>query len=191
MSPALSLLERDEPSGGSISKRSSACTAFMVYLNISIRHGCTTNSSRIYSRSSFLTNFPPQGPVVRINPYEIHVKYLDWYDELYTSSNRRRDKSEWFVGRSGGNSIFGTIRPEHHRLRRSALNPFFSKRSIVGIEPLIQDKVNKLCNTVERYIQSGKSPLFRLPPPPPPPPLFLPKHPKLPHSIPRAPISFI
>ena len=52
--------------------------------------------------------------------------------------------------------MFGTISHERHRLRRSALNPFFSKRSIVGIEPLIQDKVNKLCNSVERYIQSGR-----------------------------------
>ncbi|KAF7511511.1 hypothetical protein GJ744_004099 [Endocarpon pusillum] len=96
------------------------------------------------------------GPIVRISPYEIHVKDPDWYDELYTSSNRRRDKSAWHVGPTGGDSIFGTIPHEHHRLRRSALNPFFSKRSIIGIEPLVQDKVKKLCNAVERYIQSGK-----------------------------------
>ena len=96
-----------------------------------------------------------RGPIIRINPFELHVKDPDWYDELYTS-NRRRDKSAWFVGRSGGNSIFGTIPHDHHRLRRSALNPFFSKRSIVAIEPLIQDKVNKLCDAVGGYIKSGE-----------------------------------
>lgn len=103
--------------------------------------------------SAFLTS--SRGPIIRINPFELHVKDPDWYDELYTS-NRRRDKSAWFVGRSGGNSIFGTIPHDHHRLRRSALNPFFSKRSIVAIEPLIQDKVNKLCDAVEKHIISGE-----------------------------------
>lgn len=83
------------------------------------------------------------------------MKDPDWYDELYTSS-RRRDKSAWFLGRSGGNSIFATIPHDHHRLRRSALNPYFSKRSIVAIESLIQDKVDKLCSAVERYIVSSQ-----------------------------------
>ncbi|TKA81274.1 hypothetical protein B0A49_00228 [Cryomyces minteri] len=96
------------------------------------------------------------GPIVRINPFEVHVKDPDWYDELYTGSSRRRDKSAWFVGRSGGNSIFGTIPHEHHRLRRSALNPFFSKQSIVKLEPIIQDKVDKLCDAMKGYIESGK-----------------------------------
>lgn len=53
-------------------------------------------------------------------------------------------------------SILATISHDHHRLRCSALNPFFSKRSILAIEPLIQDKVNKLCTAIELHIASGK-----------------------------------
>jgi cytochrome P450 len=95
------------------------------------------------------------GPIVRINPYELHVRDPDWYDNLYAAGGRRRDKSAWFVGRSGGQSIFGTIEHNHHRLRRSALNPFFSKSSIAAIEPLIQAKVDRLCEALGEYIHSN------------------------------------
>lgn len=55
------------------------------------------------------------------------------------------------MGRIGRGTIFGTVPHEHHRLRRSALNPFFSKRSILGIEPQIQEKVDKLCRRLGAY----------------------------------------
>jgi len=42
-------------------------------------------------------------------------------------------------------------------LRRSALNPFFSKRSILAIEPLIQDKVDRFCNAIREHIKSGQA----------------------------------
>jgi len=93
------------------------------------------------------------GPIVRINPYELHVRDPDWYNILYAAGGRRRDKSAWFVGRSGGRSIFGTIDHDLHRLRRSALNPFFSKPSIAAIEPLIQAKVDRLCEALAEHIQ--------------------------------------
>jgi cytochrome P450 len=73
-----------------------------------------------------------------------------------TGSSRPRDKSEAFAGRSGRNSIFGTVPHDHHRLRRAALNPFFSKKSITSIEPLIQDKVDKLCTALSNYADNGE-----------------------------------
>ena len=90
------------------------------------------------------------GPVVRINPEEIHIKDPDWFNELMTASSRPRDKSESFAGRSGRRAIFGTVPHDLHRLRRGALNPFFSKRSILVLESEIQDKVEKLCNVLNR-----------------------------------------
>ena len=59
------------------------------------------------------------------------------------------------MGRIGRGSIFGTVSHEHHHLRRSALNPFFSKRSIIGIEPQIQEKVDRFCHRLEAY--AGKN----------------------------------
>lgn len=55
------------------------------------------------------------------------------------------DRYLWFV-RSGGSpgSSFETIGHDLHRLRRNAINPFFSKRSIVAMEPLIKEKISLL-----------------------------------------------
>ena len=40
----------------------------------------------------------------------------------------------------------GTVDHDVHRLRRAALNPFFSKKSIADLEPVIQAQVDKLCS---------------------------------------------
>ena len=40
---------------------------------------------------------------------------------------------------------FATLSHEHHRVRRGALNPFFSKMAVSRMEPLIQEKVARLC----------------------------------------------
>ncbi len=72
-----------------------------------------------------------------------------------TTSIRPRDKSEAFAGRSGRDSIFGTVQHDHHRVRRGALNPFFSQKSISAIEPLIQDKVDLLCTALGEYAPGG------------------------------------
>lgn len=95
------------------------------------------------------------GPIVRINPYELHVRDPDWYTTLNAAGGRRRNKSEWFMRKAGGQSTFGTVDHDHHRLRRAALNPFFSRPSIVAIEPFIQERVDKLCQVLEENIASN------------------------------------
>ena len=95
-------------------------------------------------------------PIVRIGPEEIHVRDPNWYNELMTGSSRPRDKSEAFAGRSGRNSIFGTVPHDHHRLRRAVLNPFFIRKSITSIEPLIQDKIDKLCIALSNHADNGE-----------------------------------
>ncbi|KAF6220284.1 hypothetical protein HO133_003416 [Letharia lupina] len=95
------------------------------------------------------------GPIIRISPEELHIRDPEWYDELMTTSIRPRDKSEAFAGRSGRDSIFGTVQHDHHRVRRGALNPFFSKKSISAIEPLIQNKVDLLCTALGEYAPGG------------------------------------
>jgi len=33
-----------------------------------------------------------QGPIVRINPWELHIDDLDYFDELYAGSGKKREK---------------------------------------------------------------------------------------------------
>jgi hypothetical protein len=53
-------------------------------------------------------------------------------------------------------SMLGTLPHAHHRLRRAALNPYFSKQSVANLEPTIKGVVEKLCNRFEQAKASGE-----------------------------------
>jgi cytochrome P450 len=97
------------------------------------------------------------GPIVRISPEELHVRDADYYQELYAPAAKRRDKYEgWVVMAGAPASSFATASHSLHQLRRSALNPFFSKRSVNQTEPLIKAKVERLCRRFEAVLESGE-----------------------------------
>lgn len=85
------------------------------------------------------------GPIVRINPYELHIKDPIYYNTVYTGPTMKRDKYSWFLSAGAPNSLFSTAGYNHHRLRRGMLSPYLSKPAIRTLEPVIQEKVNLLC----------------------------------------------
>ncbi|KAF2113271.1 cytochrome P450 [Lophiotrema nucula] len=101
------------------------------------------------------------GPVIRINPYEIHCIDPEFYDEVYVGNlvageRRRTEKWEWSARMFGTTmAAVGTTSHELHRLRRAGLNPFFSKRSIAELEPVVQNVVDKACLQLERRGREG------------------------------------
>ncbi|KAK5096990.1 hypothetical protein LTR70_002207 [Exophiala xenobiotica] len=99
------------------------------------------------------------GPIVRINPYELHIDDPEYYDEIYSGPTKRRDKWAWSAAMFGNSSShFGTVPHDQHRLRRAPLNPFFSKRSVTKLEPMIKSAVEKLCTRL-RGFQQTKEPV--------------------------------
>ncbi|KAK2040890.1 cytochrome P450 [Colletotrichum somersetense] len=96
------------------------------------------------------------GPIVRINPHELHIIDPDFYDDLYSAS-RKSDKYQWWTKTAGSDeSSFATVPHNLHRLRRGALNPFFSLRSVVQLEPLIKEKVEKLSARYDGLAKTGE-----------------------------------
>lgn len=97
------------------------------------------------------------GPVVRIAPNEVHIADSQYYDVLYSQS-RHLNKLDHLRSRFNNDlSAFAT--PEHdiHRMRRGALNPFFSKAKISKYSPEIQKHMDRLCSRVaEEYAGTGK-----------------------------------
>ncbi|KAF9883416.1 hypothetical protein FE257_003499 [Aspergillus nanangensis] len=90
------------------------------------------------------------GPIVRINPREIHIKDSDYYDEIYASSARKRDKDPRMVAQFGiDGSVFSSVSAETHRQRRVPLDKFFSKQSITKMEHVIHANLQKLYRHLE------------------------------------------
>ena len=82
---------------------------------------------------------------MRITPWEIHVNDVEFLDDIYASSFRRRDKYAYQTRTLPVPlSVGGTIQHDLHRRRREALNPFFSKKSVQSLQPMIAAKVDLL-----------------------------------------------
>jgi cytochrome P450 len=93
---------------------------------------------------------------VRITPFELHVEDPDYWDELYSRTNRY-DKYEWMSGWFGNSSsVFTTAKHDVHAIRRGALNPMFSKRSVLEFQPEIRKKVEILCRNIAKYKDTGR-----------------------------------
>lgn len=91
------------------------------------------------------------GPIVRINPHELHIKDSEFYTDIYAVG--KRNKYQWFVNMAGApGSIFATADEGLHRMRRKPLDNFFSKKAVTDLEPLISEKVQKLSN---RFAQAA------------------------------------
>jgi cytochrome P450 len=95
------------------------------------------------------------GPIVRINPREVHIKDPHYYEEIFASGTRKRDKDPAFVVTfTAPHSMISTTDHDHHRFRRSLLNPFFSKKSILQLSSVIEERVQKL---MERFGESHEN----------------------------------
>lgn len=96
-----------------------------------------------------------EGPIVRINPRQVHINDPDFFEEIYAGGNRKRDKDPAFPPRLGMSlSVISTVGHDHHRVRRKILNNFFSKQSVTNLEPIMQEKVNKLATRLKEAYES-------------------------------------
>lgn len=102
-------------------------------------------------RSTSIIANSPTGPIVRINPRELHIKDPHYYDEIYAPASRKREKDPKFVGVFGfPHSMIATVGHELHRFRRGLLNNFFSKKSVLELAPIMHEKESKLMQRFEK-----------------------------------------
>lgn len=93
---------------------------------------------------------------MRINPRQVHINDPDFYEQIYAGSKSRRDKDTSYPPRlSASLSVISTIPHNHHRIRRSVMNQFFSKQSIIKLEPIIQDKTDKIADHFKKSFETG------------------------------------
>ncbi|VUC26000.1 unnamed protein product [Clonostachys rosea] len=100
------------------------------------------------------------GPIIRINPDELHCNDPDFIDAIYATGHRKINKPRHFVSafpHSVHQTGVGTIDHDQHRLRRGAMNKFFSRSQIYQLEGLVNDNAQKLCDRLLEF--QGQEPV--------------------------------
>jgi cytochrome P450 len=98
------------------------------------------------------------GPVIRISPNEIHLADdPDNYEKVYYIGSRAPSKSPYFYNSFGlKTAAFGTTSNELHRVRRAAINPAFSRKAVLQLEDIVQEKTAKLVSRIEDLLAEGQ-----------------------------------
>ncbi|THC89759.1 hypothetical protein EYZ11_010780 [Aspergillus tanneri] len=94
------------------------------------------------------------GPVVRITPNEIHLSDPDECDKIYQVGSRYGKDANFYSAFGTDKSTFTTPSPELHRIKRSALNPFFSRKRVLDLEEVVQQAASKLTKRIREALQS-------------------------------------
>jgi len=98
------------------------------------------------------------GPIIRINPREIHINDPHFYNQIYINTLQKRNKDPKHVTfGSVPLSMVSTIDHDHHRFRRSILSNFFSRQSVLRLESLIESKVDKVVQRFREISDEGKT----------------------------------
>ena len=97
------------------------------------------------------------GPIVRINPYELHIVDSSFVDHLYPTVAKNVEKWTWSAGMFGSTDMtFGTVGHKIHRRRRAAFSNFFSKASVRRLQPVIQSLIDVLCEKLSERMDTGE-----------------------------------
>jgi cytochrome P450 len=97
------------------------------------------------------------GPIIRRAPDELDVVDPEWFDYLFAGGRRDKYNREAVEGGDASGLIQLTRDRNRHRARKGALTRFFSKRSVVQLEPSIVEKVELLSQGIERCVREKKT----------------------------------
>ncbi|MCJ1462720.1 hypothetical protein MMC07_001323 [Pseudocyphellaria aurata] len=110
------------------------------------KYGSALNSFSIICHLKLITR--DQGPIIRINPNEIHISDPEFYDIIYSHTRVRKQESfRYRLGNPG--SMHSAPEKNLHQQRRAALVSSFSRRQVLEFTPYIQRCVNKLCHRLD------------------------------------------
>lgn len=90
------------------------------------------------------------GPIIRRAPDELDVTDPEWFDVLFAGGRRDKYNREAVEGGDASGLIQLTRDRTRHKHRKGALTRFFSKRSVVQLEPSIIEKVELLSAGIEK-----------------------------------------
>lgn len=96
------------------------------------------------------------GPIVRINPQELHIRDPDMYEQVYASSTKR---DRWYnAARMTGKTMdsFSTIPHDLHRRRKVANAPIMARRTVSAKKAVLCKSAAALKANLERAEERGE-----------------------------------
>ncbi|KAF2274052.1 cytochrome P450 [Westerdykella ornata] len=97
------------------------------------------------------------GPIIRVTPHELHIRDSRFFDQFY-AKNQRLDKEGWDKRFGSPHGLIATVKADHHKRRRAAINPMFSRRSILSFIHIIYRHVETLSARMQEF-EARKEPL--------------------------------
>ena len=93
--------------------------------------------------------------MVRINPDEVHLSDPENYDRIYHVGSKYTKSPNLYNALCLPKATFGTISNEVHHVRRGVMNPMFSRKMVLELESVVQDKANKVCRLMQQGVDNG------------------------------------
>lgn len=54
-------------------------------------------------------------------------------------------------------SVAATVDHDHHRARRGYISRYFAKRNMTALEPIVQERLDRLCSRFDEKLISGET----------------------------------
>jgi hypothetical protein len=98
-----------------------------------------------------------KGPIVRISPWEVHIRDAEFYNELFTAKSKFNKMPHLSHRLGHPKATVDAIEHDYHRRRRAAVAPFFTRQKIIDFSPYTGSRINKLRTIFEtQYKGTGK-----------------------------------
>ncbi|OJD32106.1 benzoate 4-monooxygenase cytochrome p450 [Diplodia corticola] len=110
------------------------------------------NESRFYQHIDHLHE--QYGPVVRITPSEVSLNDPSNYGKIYHVGTKYYKAASYYRVFGAPAAFFTTIPNRLHAARRAPVNPFFSRRGVQSLEPLVQEKARVLVARLRRELDT-------------------------------------
>ncbi|KAF2664973.1 cytochrome P450 [Microthyrium microscopicum] len=96
------------------------------------------------------------GPIVRINPNEVHIHDPEFHSTFATKFKDVIRKDPWYYNMGAPGAVFLTTDPTVHKARREELKPHMNGQLAQATPKLLQRKSDELCAILRSYSISSQ-----------------------------------
>ncbi|KAJ6190031.1 hypothetical protein N7519_000052 [Penicillium mononematosum] len=96
------------------------------------------------------------GPALRMGPNEVHIYDPAFYHELYRPGSRYYKDPSMHKVLGAPSSTLAESDPVRHKQRKAPLEPLFSKKNILSLEPMLMEHVDHCSQRFDELFAQGK-----------------------------------